>query len=37
MDINFFKSLDEMLKKQIDEGISMSAEQPKSLILQEVA
>lgn len=37
MDINFFKSLDEMLKKQIDEGVSMSAEQPKSLILQEVA
>ena len=37
MDINFFKSLDEMLKKQINEGISMSAEQPKCLILQEVA
>ena len=37
MDVNFFKSLDEKLKKQIDEGVKLDADQPKGLVLRQVA
>lgn len=35
--IDFFKSLDEMLRKQIDEGVGLNEEQSSCLVLQEIA
>ena len=37
MDVEFFKSLDEKLRKQIEEGVKLDADQPKGLVLQQVA